>query len=529
MTTVQPPGGKENGFPPIKKTEQIFQNITFALSIILSLGCILTGVFGIYKIAFFGAIGAHVSQGLAFGGSGLLGVAVILFAIRQCINHKTSITIQVSETPSEVPPLSIPPRLPTQAPPPNDPAPVRAHAYPGAPLPVPPPPAPLPAPDPLMRADPLLAAAPAASLPQPPLADSLPTSWQELVKLQDARAGTTLYTPATQFTLLDVVRAKLPLPTEIKGPPRPARDNFEAKMRDLYRGLLHGEVKLVINFVEETFKREGPASLYTVPQAREFVRAQLVAFNALIAQPIDIDQFFGAFAEEENSLMPQALLESHIGTFLSNLTRDIEFLFKAEDDGQGVELRHLVEIDRYIDAEVSKFNEQMGGWMHDQDASALAFRSIDSGTLHGVLVPLKRLLELWKRMEALVTFPGGIDQKIQLLSQLATDLPNSDDPLWAEYPRMKGLMIRALSGMGTGFFSNHRFIVTDQDDQERKVCVESGVAAIARKLLVTAPDVEVVMDTSGDAEDAARLQRQLNAGNQDPNQALIAAILAGQI
>ncbi len=491
---IQPPETQSCFSPPSKKT---FQNLTFAVALIVALGSVLVGVLGLYKIDIFAGIGTHVSQGLAFGGGALTATSIIAYII----------TCACRETPEEPPvPVQVPGSNPNQQPPNSPPEiPLEPSTRPDALAPQPE--AVDPAPIPKLE-----------SCIESPAQPSL--TWQPLIDLKNSRAQSCLCLPPKQCAVLEHVQASFPASTR----PLMPQQQFVKKMQELYCNLLKGKCKLVIDNQEKTFTRKGAPPLDIISQAQAFVSAQIEAYNTLLPAnkpKIQCEDFFQGCTNAEQDLQPEAIRKLHKMAFESSLTSELGILFEGEDDG-GLELRHLNDIKNYIKQQVDQFNK------YNEE-------KIDPEDIHKRFTYLEGQLNLWKQMQVITCFSDKIDRKILALTKFNDALPEPDDCAWAHFPLFKTLMNKDFVLMHTGFFSDHQFFVgkigAKEEDLVRKAQVESLMREIARKLGTIAPDIDVELDTSKDADQARREQEVWNVQEAQrlTDETILNLSLAGEI
>lgn len=490
--------------------------ILSALVAIAALAALLTGTLGIYNISFFKDIAVHVSQGLAIVGGGVLVTALITTIV--CL-------ASCKESPDENKPKTEKPSPPLKFPKPKVPHPVQpaqsrnpkksktrqpithlpAESTEELPPPLTPPVNPAPPskpPDPQPEVKPM----PSEILPIVP--ESI---WKPLAILHKKRQQNSF--KPLQFLLLEELENLIPIPTTIQGSFRPAQSSFLKHMQETYRGLLKGEVNLVVEYREKTLRGDGNPPINMISAARQFITKRLEAFNELLkarqasAFAIKINTFFDQFAEEETELNPNYQLRSLTNTFTRNLREDVLTLIQTEASA----LSHLDAIKNYAEQEIATFNLTMKSCIQELQMNVLFFE-IDITTLR----PLLRLASLWLRMKDIYAFEGNIDEKIALFEQLCTDFPETEDEIWMNNPAIKNLIVQSFYESGKGFFSQHKFWLNNPDDVEKKVKVESLVQEIARKLEVPPPDIEIQMETDDDHAEAVRQQKLLDAGRPPP-------------
>jgi hypothetical protein len=170
---------------------------------------------------------------------------------------------------------------------------------------------------------------------------------------------------------------------------------------------------------------------------------------------------------------------------------------------------HVDQMFNYIVQEVEHFNESMGDFieknqqlriecapMGPQDFAKRAFEGIAP------------LVQAWEMMEEMLSTEKKIDEKIDLLSQIAQNLPRAEEDVWIRYPRIKDGMGITLIPLGLSYFSTYKFEIVStgsdhtrfDEDQLRLGTINSAFETMAKKLGCEQPKMpEIVMDTEGDA------------------------------
>lgn len=126
---------------------------------------------------------------------------------------------------------------------------------------------------------------------------------------------------------------------------------------------------------------------------------------------------------------------------------------------------------------------------------------------------LNELNNWWSQVAVLKSPRLNVDQKIDLLSTLATSLPDAAGEIWRKYPVIKDCMGEQFSRqLAFSYFSNHEFrYPLSEEDQERRVTIESAYEVFAQKLGCNREQLrlpEIIMDCEDDEAQAQEVALQ---------------------
>jgi hypothetical protein len=475
-------------------------HIAFAITTIIGLGLLLSGVLGLKNVSFFGAMGPQVAFWLTVGGGGLLGLSLVLYLVSLCSRNQEA---ETTTPPQHLPPK---PKTPVQLPKsikneqniPEDPP--RADGPPQVkqdPQPLQQDPLIVP-PQPTKPAEPEAESDIPQGLAQvdgPPQVKQDPEQPQLQEQKRKQIISSTFYEGFRGPSIIDSVKDKIPLPTK-KGAADLATleieiKTFNKKMTNLYCGLLAGNVTLIIDNRKEVVTYKGQVPFCLVHLARSYVAKHIEEFNKLInpCYAINIDDFFEEFEIEED-FWPEKILKNQMAAYMTSAADRRLGLLK--ENASPWTAKRCTQIIDGIEKEFSTIKQRIT----DQNSVMinLPCGMLDLSAPFAELEALEKLLKLPFMMAELIHSQGNIEVKIENLAKFLDNLSTVNELLWSRYPGFRFEMNKIFINMGVGFILNLISLISKDEYEYQKTLIDSAFELIVKKLEIEEVLAKQLMD-----------------------------------